>query len=384
MKNKSAFMWLGLGLALASVGAVAQQTTVVTTGSTAGTVPVFGAPSTSQTSANQTPVANSPISVSGSNVGIGTTAPNALLTLNSNSATTLPAPANGVLLNLGAADSQGTAIQLNAFGTNPVLRFRRSGGTNANPTTVTASSLLGNINFGGYDGTAWSVGQATIGGGSYNTWTTSDHSAYLAFNTTPAGSTNPSERMRIDNNGNVGIGTTTPGTSLEVNGNIKLTSGSGASVTYADGTQQSTAWTGVLCGGDYAEDIRASGGKDTYEPGDVLVLAPGDNSDIQKSVEPYSTMVAGIFATKPGVVGRRDAVAKSTNNIPMAMVGVVPTKVSTENGSIRKGDLLVTSSTPGYAMKGTDRGRMLGAVIGKAMAALDSGPGVIEVLVTLQ
>ncbi len=38
----------------------------------------------------------------------------------------------------------------------------------------------------------------------------------------------------------------------------------------------------------------------------------------------------------------------------------------------------------GYAMKGTDRSRMLGAVVGKAMANLESGKGVIEVLVTLQ
>ena len=68
----------------------------------------------------------------------------------------------------------------------------------------------------------------------------------------------------------------------------------------------------------------------------------------------------------------------------MAMVGIVPTKVSAENGAIRPGDLLVTASIPGYAMKGTDRGRMLGAVVGKAMGSLDSGTGVIEVGVTLQ
>jgi hypothetical protein len=68
----------------------------------------------------------------------------------------------------------------------------------------------------------------------------------------------------------------------------------------------------------------------------------------------------------------------------MAMVGIVPTKVTAENGSIHKGDLLVSSSTPGYAMKGTDRNRMLGAVLGKAMGSLDSGTGVIQVLVTLQ
>jgi hypothetical protein len=68
----------------------------------------------------------------------------------------------------------------------------------------------------------------------------------------------------------------------------------------------------------------------------------------------------------------------------MAMVGRVPTKVSAENGSIKVGDLLVSSSTMGYAMKGTDRTQMLGAVIGKALGSLDSGTGVIEVLVTLQ
>jgi hypothetical protein len=35
-------------------------------------------------------------------------------------------------------------------------------------------------------------------------------------------------------------------------------------------------------------------------------------------------------------------------------------------------------------MKGTDRSQMLGAVVGKALGSLDSGTGVIEVLVTLQ
>ena len=68
----------------------------------------------------------------------------------------------------------------------------------------------------------------------------------------------------------------------------------------------------------------------------------------------------------------------------MAMIGIVPTKVSAENGPIRSGDLLVTSSMPGYAMKGTDRSQMLGAVVGKALGNLHSGTGVINVLVTLQ
>ena len=68
----------------------------------------------------------------------------------------------------------------------------------------------------------------------------------------------------------------------------------------------------------------------------------------------------------------------------MALVGIVPTKVSAENGPIKPGTLLVTSSTPGYAMRGSDREKLTGAIIGKAMGTLDSGKGVIEVLVSLQ
>jgi hypothetical protein len=68
----------------------------------------------------------------------------------------------------------------------------------------------------------------------------------------------------------------------------------------------------------------------------------------------------------------------------MAIVGIVPCKVTAENGPIERGDLLVASSKPGRAMKGTDRNRMLGAVLGKALEPLASGEGVIQVLVTLQ
>ena len=70
--------------------------------------------------------------------------------------------------------------------------------------------------------------------------------------------------------------------------------------------------------------------------------------------------------------------------MPLAVVGIVPCKVSTENGPVARGDLLVTSSLPGYAMKGTNRRRMLGAVVGKALEPLEKGSGVIQVLVTLQ
>ena len=45
-----------------------------------------------------------------------------------------------------------------------------------------------------------------------------------------------------------------------------------------------------------------------------------------KVVQPYSTLVAGIYSTKPGMVGRRQTTDPKISNteVPMAMVGVVP------------------------------------------------------------
>ena len=51
---------------------------------------------------------------------------------------------------------------------------------------------------------------------------------------------------------------------------------------------------------------------------------------------------------------------------------------------IAVGDLLTTSATPGHAMKAVDHGRAFGALLGKALASLPSGKGLIPVLVALQ
>lgn len=194
--------------------------------------------------------------------------------------------------------------------------------------------------------------------------------------------------MAILNNGKVGIGTTSPSQLLEVNGTAQidgaLNVGNGGIVFPNGGGTQTVAYTGVTCGGDYAESVDVSGDRKHYAPGDVLVIDPDHPGKFLKSAEPYSTSVTGIYSTKPGTVGRRQTGPKNPDEVPMAMIGIVPTKVSAENGPIRPGDLLVTSSKIGYAMKGTDRSRMLGAVVGKALGSLDSGTGVIEVVVTLQ
>jgi hypothetical protein len=59
-------------------------------------------------------------------------------------------------------------------------------------------------------------------------------------------------------------------------------------------------------------------------------------------------------------------------------------KVDASFGPIRAGDLLVASPHAGYAMKATDRSLTSGATIGKALGNLESGTGLIPVIVTLK
>jgi hypothetical protein len=154
-----------------------------------------------------------------------------------------------------------------------------------------------------------------------------------------------------------------------------------------DGNGRVYANSGYSTGGaDFAESFAVSGDKAKYEPGDVLIIDRNARRQLIRSLEAYSTLVAGVYSTKPGVLASPYDMddPNMAKEVPLAVVGVVPCKVTAENGSIQTGDLLVTSSIPGHAMKGTDRARMLGAVVGKALQGLESGTGVIEILVSLQ
>ncbi len=59
-------------------------------------------------------------------------------------------------------------------------------------------------------------------------------------------------------------------------------------------------------------------------------------------------------------------------------------KADASNGPIRAGDLLVSGSTPGVAVKATDKLEAVGAIIGKAMGDLETGTGTIPVMITLK
>jgi hypothetical protein len=70
--------------------------------------------------------------------------------------------------------------------------------------------------------------------------------------------------------------------------------------------------------------------------------------------------------------------------MPLALIGRVCCKVDADYCPIEIGDLLTTSPTPGHAMKAADPLKAFGTVIGKALHPLESGHGLIPILVALQ
>ena len=113
-------------------------------------------------------------------------------------------------------------------------------------------------------------------------------------------------------------------------------------------------------------------GDQEYEPGTVLVF--GGDKEVTTTTTINDTRVAGVVST--------DAAYSMNGGCPglknqVALQGRVPCKVI---GRVKKGDMLTTSATPGYAVKASNP--TLGSIIGKALEDKDYGEaGVIEVAV---
>ena len=71
-------------------------------------------------------------------------------------------------------------------------------------------------------------------------------------------------------------------------------------------------------------------------------------------------------------------------SFPVALSGRVYCWADAAYGPIQPGDLLTTSDTAGHVMKATNYLKAQGAIIGKAMSALEAGQGLVLVLVSLQ
>lgn len=121
-------------------------------------------------------------------------------------------------------------------------------------------------------------------------------------------------------------------------------------------------------------------------PGTVVIVDPRQPNRVREAARAYDTGVAGAVSPQPGIVlGER-----GDTKAMVAQSGRVRVKVDARYGAIRIGDLLVTSPTPGHAMRsralqlGSQNLHRPGTLLGKALEPLSKGQGEILVLLTLQ
>ena len=125
----------------------------------------------------------------------------------------------------------------------------------------------------------------------------------------------------------------------------------------SSGNIMSSAQGGFFAGGaDLAENYIST---QKLEPGEVVIIDSANSQGVLRSTGQYQNNVLGVVSTAPGFV----AGAYTEDSYPIALVGRVPVKISTENGAIAIGDSLTASSIPGYAMKATMAGRVLGKAL---------------------
>ncbi|MEM7309689.1 MAG: hypothetical protein AAF682_23640 [Planctomycetota bacterium] len=178
--------------------------------------------------------------------------------------------------------------------------------------------------------------------------------------------------MRLTADGDLGVGVTDPTAKLDVAGAIRVR-----------GTTETEILT-ITGGADIVEGFETVGA--APEPGTVMVIDTHSAGALTVSTRPHDIRVAGVVSGAGGIraglrLGQEGALDGET---PVAMTGRVYVRCSTENGAIRPGDLLTTAELDGHAMRVDDPARASGAMIGKAMTALEGGTGLVLVLVNLQ
>jgi hypothetical protein len=140
-----------------------------------------------------------------------------------------------------------------------------------------------------------------------------------------------------------------------------------------------------VSGSDFAESLPAQGARAAYGPGDVLSMSRAKPGQVVKSRHARDRALIGVYSTRPAVLGadKSGITRVGKNEVPVAITGIVPVKVTAANGSIYPGDLLTSSNLPGRAMN-AGRNPAIGTALGKALGVLEHGNGTIRMLVMLR
>jgi hypothetical protein len=171
--------------------------------------------------------------------------------------------------------------------------------------------------------------------------------------------------------GNIGIGSSTPQSKLDVAGDLNVSGNAVIAGNIAAKYQDIAEWV------DSQQQMAA---------GTVVILDAKRSNAVAASYRAYDTHVAGVVSAKPGVMLGEAGAGK----VLVATTGRVKVRVDASRHPIKIGDLLVTSGKAGVAMRSQPLragGTLIhrpGTIIGKALEPLAKGEGEILVLLSMQ
>ncbi|HEX8558665.1 MAG TPA: hypothetical protein VF668_11200 [Pyrinomonadaceae bacterium] len=277
---------------------------------------------------------------SSGHVGLGTSAPASILSVNLD---------NANYTNAGGAGAHFVMTNPNATGQNVVASI-------INGVTVAKwrTDFAGNI--------SWVAGPT----GGHDFYTGGDYGTGAV-------------RLSIKNDGRVGVGTSNPGAAYKLDV-------AGALNAAGDVTVAGDITAGGSVSAKYQDVAEWVPSTQRLAAGTVVVLDTGRSNHVVASGKAYDTGVAGVVSAEPGVI----LGVAGEGKLKVATTGRVRVRVDATRGAIKVGDLLVTSEVEGVAMKsvpvelgGVSLHRP-GTIVGKALEPLAGGVGEILVLLSLQ
>ena len=141
-----------------------------------------------------------------------------------------------------------------------------------------------------------------------------------------------------------------------------------------------SAWEDCNAVSDFGEVLPVVGERTDYEVGDVIVQSREEPMRVELSRQTYENRIIGVYSDRAGY---ELDMTKPVNHdkIVVGLIGLVRCKVTGEGGPIEPGDKLVTSSTPGYAMKASLEIARAWNIVGTAREFFNGDRGMIEILV---
>ncbi|MCF8347331.1 MAG: hypothetical protein K9G61_00840 [Bacteroidales bacterium] len=301
--------------------------------------------------------------------------------------------------------------------TDPLLTIKRSGNVGIgtiNPTSPLEVVSTGNIKTSSFSGQGIGISNATIysdntsTGGIAGYFQTAGTDATIVLKQTGSGKflkvfgpNGGNEEWSLDNEGLMQFYNSDGNKTIEIDPSESGTADAGQMRFYsADGLTTTIEIDGAYSGDGriITNELQITGGSDlseffeltdygVIEKGMVVSIDENNPGQLRITTTAFDKKVAGIVSganeINPGLImSQKGTIADGEHLI--ALSGRVYCMADASITPIEIGDMLTTSNVAGHAMKVTNYNKAQGAIIGKAMTSLESGKGLVLVLVSLQ